>query len=300
MTEGNAMVKASLFRSHYDAALQMPEEERLAFYDAIFSYQFTGEMGDNLSDAVKWLLTAIRPVLDKDAESRQGRPECEPTAEEISAKKEELGSAKAAAEHFGISERTVYNKLRTARDCSKLQTAKTAKTAKTKEERRMQKEECRMENDEWRNENEEERDDAQCASAEPQAAPAPAQSSSSSVETSVEFPSERAARTPPPTREEVHALCKERGYSFHPDTFFAYYAATGWRRKGGARVSDWVAEAELWQAREKKDEAKARASPQYKTWRAEEQPAISEEERAAVAEGLGKIFGKLAQKCAQA
>ena len=104
---------------------------------------------------------------------------------------------------------------------------------------------------------------------------------------------------PPPTREEVHALCKERGYAFDPDTFFAYYAATGWRRKSGARVSDWVAEAELWQAREKKDEAKARASPQYKTWRAEEQPAISDEERAAVAEGLGKIFGKLAQKCVQ-
>ena len=147
------IVKASLFKSHYEAAQQMPTEERCAFYDAMFRYQFTGELDGNLPPAIKWLMTAILPVLDKEVDGKGGgRPDCDIPAEEIAAKKEELGSVKAAAEHFGISERTVYNKLKSASDCNGLQTAKTAKTpdcnglqtaktAKTKEERRKKKEE---------------------------------------------------------------------------------------------------------------------------------------------------------------
>ena len=130
----------------------------------------------------------------------------------------------------------------------------------------------------------------------PQAAepPSPSQSPSSSVP----FPSERARRTPPPTREEVAALCMERGYTFSPDTFLAYYGGTGWRRKSGVLVTDWVREAELWQSREKPAE-KARASPEYETWRAEDLPSISDEERAAVAAGLEGIFAKLGCKMAR-
>lgn len=65
------IVKAALFKSHYEAAQQMPVEERCAFYDAMFRYQFTGEMGDDLPPAVKWIMTAILPDLQGVSDERQ-------------------------------------------------------------------------------------------------------------------------------------------------------------------------------------------------------------------------------------
>ena len=283
------IVKASLFKSHYEAAQQMPVEMRCAFYDAMFRYQFTGEMGDNLPPAIKWIMTAILPVLDKEIECRQGRPECVATAEEVAAKKEELGSAKAAAEHFGISERTVYNKLKTAKDCKGLQTAKTAKTNV----------ECRKKNEEREKGKAAEQSAKAPQTVEQKLIPLPLS------DNSVIFPSEQIPLAAPcqqepfcpPKLEDVTAYCEERKSCIDAETFFAYYTGTGWKRKGGAAVTDWRAEVALWEKRERKD-ARARASPQYKTWVAEPRPEMDEEERGAIAAGLAGMLGNIKKNIA--
>ena len=316
--EGNEIMKAAVFRSHWEAAQAMPAETRLAFYDAMIRYQFTGEMRDDLPDAIKWLMTAILPVLDKELEGKQGRPECDIPAEEIAAKKEELGSAKAVAEYYGIGERTVYRKLAelpkppaSGSDsgrgdfCQKLPTAKTAKTAKTKEECRKKKEEgekeesrtknveCGMKNEE--REKEERESASPQAEALPLAAEPPAPPLSFSQASLSGQGKSRASAFKPPAAGEVAALCKEKGYTFNPATFLAYYEATGWRRKSGAKVTNWEAEAELWQAREKKD-GQSRASPEYKTWTAPKEPPLTDEERANVAAVMGDIRRLLGKK----
>ena len=43
----------------------------------------------------------------------------------------------------------------------------------------------------------------------------------------------------PPTREEVRAYVKEKGYHFDPDHFFDYYDASNWHLQGGKRVTRW-------------------------------------------------------------
>jgi hypothetical protein len=43
----------------------------------------------------------------------------------------------------------------------------------------------------------------------------------------------------PPTVDEVRAYCIERGNRIDPEGFVAFYTASGWKRKGGAKVVDW-------------------------------------------------------------
>lgn len=297
------IVKASLFKSHYEAAQQMPVEERCAFYDAIFAYQFTGEMGNDLPPAIKWIMTAILPVLDKEAELKQGRPECDISAEEIAAKKEELGSAKAVADFYGIGERTVYRKLselptaKTAKtpSASHCQTLPTAKTAKTNEERRMKNEEGENE------EREKERERAQGAAV---AAEPPALSPSSNC---VLFPQALEAppkqkRFVPPTVEEVAAYCNERGNGIDAESFVAFYESKGWLI-GKNKMKDWRQAVVTWERRDKeRKEAEARASPApaYQHWEAPERPELSDEEREqALAVLRGTVKGLAKRKAVQ-
>jgi hypothetical protein len=43
----------------------------------------------------------------------------------------------------------------------------------------------------------------------------------------------------PPTRDEVRAYVKERGYHFDPDHFFDFYEAGNWTLSGGRKVTSW-------------------------------------------------------------
>lgn len=43
----------------------------------------------------------------------------------------------------------------------------------------------------------------------------------------------------PPTREQVRAYVREKGYHFDPDHFFDYYDASDWHLQGGKRVTRW-------------------------------------------------------------
>lgn len=54
-----------------------------------------------------------------------------------------------------------------------------------------------------------------------------------------------------PSFDSVLSLFKERGYKSNPQRFFDYYQGTGWKRKNGKAITDWVQVAEEWEAREK-------------------------------------------------
>lgn len=54
-----------------------------------------------------------------------------------------------------------------------------------------------------------------------------------------------------PDFDSILSLFKERGYKSNPQRFFDYYQGTGWKRKNGKAITDWVKVAEEWEAREK-------------------------------------------------
>lgn len=54
-----------------------------------------------------------------------------------------------------------------------------------------------------------------------------------------------------PDFDSVLSLFKERGYKSNPQRFFDYYQGTGWKRKNGKAITDWIKAAEEWEAREK-------------------------------------------------
>ena len=265
---GDEIVKASIFRSHFEAVDEIPDErDQLAYLKAIASYQFYGIMPEGLSPIVRALMRAILPVLEKEVEGRGGRPDCDIPAEEIASKKEELGSASAAAEHFGISERTVYRKLKsltadkTGADshCQKLTADK---TDKTKEERRKKNEEG-MNEEREKDEQEENQGVGQSPPAELQAAPAPLETSAS--QNSVPFPTgqvlqdaqgeadgerqaKRAKSFVPPTVEEVAEYCEKRENGVDAEAFVAFYASKGWF-VGKNKMKDWRQAVITWEKR---------------------------------------------------
>lgn len=61
----------------------------------------------------------------------------------------------------------------------------------------------------------------------------------------------------PPTREEVRAFAREKGYAADPDTFFDYYTAMNWKTKKGAPVM-WRAAYATWERREFRWDSKQR------------------------------------------
>lgn len=50
-----------------------------------------------------------------------------------------------------------------------------------------------------------------------------------------------------PTREEVHAYCKERNNNLDPDYFYDKMEAVGWTLKSGQKVKDWKAVIRTWE-----------------------------------------------------
>ena len=54
-----------------------------------------------------------------------------------------------------------------------------------------------------------------------------------------------------PSFDSVLSLFNERGYKSNPQRFFDYYQGTGWKRKNGKVITDWIRVAEEWEAREK-------------------------------------------------
>ena len=57
----------------------------------------------------------------------------------------------------------------------------------------------------------------------------------------------------PPTREEVRAFVKEKGYHFDPDHFFEYYEASDWHLQNGKRITRWKQCCVTWERNASKD-----------------------------------------------
>ena len=282
------IVKGSLFVSHFEAIKQIPDPaEQAAMYEAIFNYQFYGTMPENLPPIANLLMTAIFPVLEKEVSRKSGGRLGKAGAEEIAAKVKELGGKKAAAAFFGVSERTIYNKLseieKNAPEAADELHCNFSEIEENKEERRKKNEErenVEREKDKQA-EKQEEREGAQSAPVELQAAPA-LPVSGNPPENSVLFPTKQAVDSPQyaeqpqekqkqqksaafvaPTVEEVAAYCSERNNGMDAEAFVAFYASKGWM-VGKNRMKDWRQAVITWEKRERKDAQapyQARSSP---------------------------------------
>lgn len=58
-----------------------------------------------------------------------------------------------------------------------------------------------------------------------------------------------------PTREEVRAYVKEKGYHFDPDHFFDYYEASDWHLQGGKKITRWKQCCVTWERNASNDAA---------------------------------------------
>lgn len=58
----------------------------------------------------------------------------------------------------------------------------------------------------------------------------------------------KTGRFTPPTVEEVRAYCFEKGYTFDPESFVAFYKSKGWK-VGNAPMKDWKACCVTWSKR---------------------------------------------------
>ena len=75
-------------------------------------------------------------------------------------------------------------------------------------------------------------------------------------------------RFTPPTVDQVAAHCAEKGHTFDPEAFHAYYTTTGWKVGGKAPMKDWRSACVTWQKREGKSKApmRAGATPDDSVW----------------------------------
>lgn len=59
----------------------------------------------------------------------------------------------------------------------------------------------------------------------------------------------RGKRFAPPSVDEVRAYCAEKGYTFDPEAFVAFYESKGWK-VGSAPMKSWQAACTTWQKRQ--------------------------------------------------
>lgn len=69
----NEIMKATIFRAHFEAAEKIPDKhEQLLFLEAVIKYQLYGEMPENLPPIAKLLITAILPELEEERKKQLG------------------------------------------------------------------------------------------------------------------------------------------------------------------------------------------------------------------------------------
>ena len=64
-------------------------------------------------------------------------------------------------------------------------------------------------------------------------------------------PIKKEGRFTPPTLDQVREHCVEKGYTFDPEAFFAFYESKGWK-VGRNPMKSWTAACVTWQKREGK------------------------------------------------
>lgn len=71
----------------------------------------------------------------------------------------------------------------------------------------------------------------------------------------------RGARFAPPTLQEVHDFCAEKGYTFDPEAFWSFYESKGWK-VGRNPMKSWKAACVTWQKRQH-EQPKGGAGDEY-------------------------------------
>ena len=64
--------KFVFFRSYYEGASELPDNERLAFYDALISYALCGKVPE-CNGIVKAMFVLAKPNIDKSHEMKESR-----------------------------------------------------------------------------------------------------------------------------------------------------------------------------------------------------------------------------------
>jgi hypothetical protein len=84
----------------------------------------------------------------------------------------------------------------------------------------------------------------------------------------------------PPTLDEVRAYVAEKGYTFDPETFHAYYESQGWKKANGRPVESWHGCCVTFQKRETPRKAQAGATPDHHgMWSREDEAAHKDHPR---------------------
>lgn len=290
-----------LYKSFFDAIADFPPESYKAAVEAVRNYAFEGTEPEGLGLLEKAVFTLVKPQVDANNERYEsslagGRERKElPPAEELRRLHDELGGWDAVASSLGTGKATIFRRLKAAAPQGGEVSQEVSQVSK---ESQFSKPNVHVHDNENENERESQSETANEA-AEPAACAAPPSVSLSASK--AQGKRERAARKNkpflPPTVEEVAAYLQKMGYSYSARRFVAWYEPLCWR---GAKSIGWQAKADQWAAAERDiPQGKARASPpapRYKTWTAPPPPDISDEERAAICEGLNGVLCKLKPK----
>ena len=107
---------AVFYASWFEASRDLPADEFKELFLAIADYAFEDKEPAYLPIVSQAIFTLARPIVKKNNEKWQakkeaGRPKIDLTAEECKSAINAWGSAKAAAQHLGVSLRTLYNRL---------------------------------------------------------------------------------------------------------------------------------------------------------------------------------------------
>lgn len=76
---------------------------------------------------------------------------------------------------------------------------------------------------------------------------------------------EKNKKFSPPSLQEVRDFCREKGYTFDPDSFHAYYESNGWR-VGRNPMKSWKAACVTWQRNERPRQQQAREFYDCEGW----------------------------------
>lgn len=69
------------------------------------------------------------------------------------------------------------------------------------------------------------------------------------IQTNTNQTNKRERRFTPPSLQEVREHCTEKGYTFDPEQFFAFYESKGWK-VGSSPMKSWRAACTTWQKRQ--------------------------------------------------
>jgi hypothetical protein len=73
-------------------------------------------------------------------------------------------------------------------------------------------------------------------------------------------------RFTPPTLDEIRTHVTEKGYTFDPETFHAYYETSGWKLANGNPMKSWTSACVTWQKREPARPSPATADEWHGMW----------------------------------